>query len=500
MTQFMSRACVFASVAVGAAVLAACLPEPTPFRCETDAQCGDGLRCIVDVAACREARGPWAGGRQCVPARGPRGPGLAPPADPAPPFPRDVCLVGPAMPTARDACVDLVCAADATCCTLGWSEQCVQRAGRTCGVATAPTESRCPSDVTLIGRAPLVSTLRFRPDPTVLHAVHCLAEMTGGGDNGFSVSSAWADADGDGDVDLATVSLGGLRIFDGQGVNATNQLDLGAPVVEIRDATPHPDTTYQWGSRVVWGDADHDGDLDLLWIDEVHGLRVFRHDPGAPPTYTPTWLFRAADLGTGRHKYGAGWMQLDTDADLEIVATQGAQLVIFDRQNDGNWQRIEGPAVDDGGFVATFDRLVMSTGPTFRAGTPSLVAGPTLGINTNRGLVLADLDGDGLLDVVVGQMDALRWAPGLAGGYDQLRTIPTEYPDAWGIAVGDFDGDRKLDVISGSYTRRPTLLLQRQPQTFNATLLPAVVEAVDAQAVTLTGVDWASAGICWSPP
>lgn len=126
-------------------------------------------------------------------------------------------------------------------------------------------------------------------------------------------SIAWGDADGDGDLDLAMLgadSLGNTVLWI-----ATNNAgsfavtDTGLPGAEF--------------GRVVWGDDDNDGDLDLL----VSGIadtdrnivNIYRNNGG---TFTTGISLDAALFPS------ADWGDYDGDGDLD-VAVSGGQLDPF---------------------------------------------------------------------------------------------------------------------------------------------------------------------------
>jgi hypothetical protein len=80
-----------------------------------------------------------------------------------------------------------------------------------------------------------------------------------------------------------------------------------------------------------------------------------------------------------------------------------------------------------------------------------LVVDESVAINDPNNLLLADIDGDGLEDVLVGSIldDRLVWYPRLdaAGsfGQEQLITDAIESPN--GLAIVDFDNDGRLDIL-----------------------------------------------------
>jgi hypothetical protein len=469
------RASVLVSSLVSSVILAACVPEVRPFTCDADTECGDGLRCIADAHACAEPSSECESGWRFVDLAGDGVCTTPEPPEPPPPFVRDVCLVGPAMPTARDACVDLVCATNPSCCALGWNEQCVQAAVRSC--TTAQGTSRCPADITMhaIGG---IDVLRPRPTlatPGTLACIDGLPAAAPGDVITWTTQAAWADADADGDPDVAVVAKGGLRIFESHGVTPGGVLDLGGALVQETVPWGAANSSDVWGSRVDWGDADHDGDLDLAWHDAVGGLRVFTRDATSSTHYTATTLVAREEMPAMVYGVGVGWMQLDADPDLELVATVGANFALFDRKPDGSWSRTTSVAAPgQGGFVSTFDRLAMADGLVFFAGTMSLTGGSFIG-TAGRGVAIGDVDGNGFIDVAIGNWDGVYLHAGGEGGFAAPSKISVvANADIYGVGIGDLDGNGKLDVYGGAHQNTDSVMLQRVDGGFDTPTMPAI--------------------------
>jgi hypothetical protein len=473
-------------------MLAACMPDVRPFTCDTDAECGAELRCIVETHGCAEASTTCESGWQYVDLSG-EGACTAP--EPPLPFVRDVCLVGPAMPAQRDACVDRVCADNPTCCSLGWNEPCVQAAARTC--TTAQGTSMCPADITLhaIGD---VDVLRLRPSPTVPGTLACIDGFPAapGEPLAWTTQAAWADADADGDPDLALVAKGGLRIYESNGLTPTGVLDLGGTLVQETVAWGTFDSDAVWSSRVDWGDADQDGDLDLAWHDAKGGLRVFMRDPAAPTHYRATTLIAREEMPEMVRGVGVGWMQLDQDRDLELTATLGTSFVLFDRKPDGTWTRTTSVAAPElGGFVSTFDRLAMAEGLVFFAGTMSLTGGSFIG-TAGRGVALGDVDGNGKLDVAIGSWDGVFLHTGGDSGFaPPARISVLTNADVYGVGIGDLDGNGKLDVYGGSHQNTDSVMFQRADGGFDTPTMP-MIDRPGVSIVSLPSVSSFDTGLC----
>lgn len=131
------------------------------------------------------------------------------------------------------------------------------------------------------------------------------------------VQSSWADFDGDFDLDLLLVHLapltdeGFVRRFrnDGDGVFVGEEI-LGALSVEHGEAQ--------------WGDADDDGDLDILVVGNVREpdgtydtvLRLYRNDA---ETFVPVELLDCLGCEGWVGLSAATWADYDSDGDIDVL-------------------------------------------------------------------------------------------------------------------------------------------------------------------------------------
>ncbi len=233
-----------------------------------------------------------------------------------------------------------------------------------------------------------------------------------GGPPRRTLSVAWGDADGDGDLDLAVGNYG-----------EPNQLyrNDGSGHFTIEDMDALTENTRS----VAWGDADGDGDLDLavgnerVWVtgDIYRGgyNQLYRNDGSGHFTVENI----EADP---RFTFAIAWGDADGDGDLDLAIGNSAKLGSSDNYlylNDGS-----------GHFV-----------PVQIGGEPMYT----------RSLAWGDADGDGALDLAVGnlgQRSELYRNDGL--GHFATEIINSTPYNTVSVAWADADGDGDLDLALGN--------------------------------------------------
>lgn len=304
--------------------------------------------------------------------------------------------------------------------------------------------------------------------------------------SGFNVP-VLSDLDGDGDLDFFMGVLGGA--FNPIRTGADNfyhweRLEDGGLTLRTRRFLGGIDIGSE--SSPAFGDIDGDGDLDLLLGSKIDARRtqtarliLFRNE--GTPTAPRFRLADTLDLATVYHQAPA-LGDLDGDGDLDLLLGTWNQGVLFFR-NEGTAREprfVQDTALTIGGMRGSntmpalgdvdgdgdLDLLVGEASGEINflrnEGTPReprfvLVSEKVGNIDVGRrsAPTLVDLDGDGLLDLVVGREDAGVAAFRNAGTRMEPRFVP--YPDFTlplhpfaAPVFTDLDGDDRLELVSGT--------------------------------------------------
>jgi hypothetical protein len=238
------------------------------------------------------------------------------------------------------------------------------------------------------------------------------------------------DADGDGDLDLVLADWG-------PGDNMTNdggctRLWLNDGQARFTDATAKrmPDIKVRFSWDVEFADVDNDADLDLLIsCKRCGGSYLFRNDGAGGFTDDP----RGLPLYTNNYELEP--MDLDGDGFLDLVTINDGEIV---KEDSGN--RREHVFKNDGKG-------------RYRDATEAWWP-PASNIGEDDNMVaFLDYDSDGDADFIVGSLsgpDRLLINDGKGHLTVKLDAFGGEdTPGTLGIALADLDGDRRIDVVQG---------------------------------------------------
>jgi hypothetical protein len=176
------------------------------------------------------------------------------------------------------------------------------------------------------------------------------------------------------------------------------------------------------GHAVGWCDVDNDGDQDLAFSNQDGSDFWFYLNDG-DGTFTNSTVIMGLGLASASKIL---WAELTGDDHADLLLTSGGCRLY---RNDAG---------------AYFTNITAGSG---LSGYPKGVA---------------DIDGDGLADVITDSSDILRWHRNLGdGAFDTPQTIGSA-PDAWTSVCFDYDLDGDSDLYIGTYGNSANHLFQNQ--------------------------------------
>uniref|UniRef100_UPI0034DF6D21 FG-GAP-like repeat-containing protein n=1 Tax=Candidatus Thiodubiliella endoseptemdiera TaxID=2738886 RepID=UPI0034DF6D21 len=321
------------------------------------------------------------------------------------------------------------------------------------------------SDITLnnitnvAGNAPV-----FTADRVVLAKVEYI-EKTGSGNNpfegidvGYVSVPILADIDGDGDLDLVVGENNGtLKYYQNTG-------STSSPAYEAKTGGNNPFNGIDVGiySAPTLADIDSDGDLDLV-VGENDGTLKYYQNTGT--TSNPAY-----EAKTG-----------DDNPFNGINAGYSSSPILVDIDGDGDLDLVVG---ERNGTLKYYQNTGTTSSPAYEAKTGDDNPFNGIDVGYSSKPTLADIDGDGDLDLVVGKDDGtLKYYQNTGTTSNPTYEAKTGDDNPFdGIDVGDYsapvlvdiDGDGDLDLVVGGQNGTLKYYYNQQPSS------------VDGQAPTLT--------------
>ena len=233
------------------------------------------------------------------------------------------------------------------------------------------------------------------------------------------------------------------------------------------DVLPTGDPSRPYGA--IGSDLNGDGFLDLTTINEdTNDLRVFLNPADGSTTFG-TFLTPSATNGSTPSPSEPTDFDRDGNVDVAVASTQAPSVSVLLGQGDGTFDSpqvlsvastVRGLAVLDVDGDGDVDIAAANTGAdqisiSLNDGTGTFTAGTTFGSGNGGewGLAAADMNDDGILDLVAGGSggSSMVWVYGGNGdGTFSLLDSRDIGASTWMLVVGDVDGDGDEDISTAS--------------------------------------------------
>ncbi|MCH8059096.1 MAG: VCBS repeat-containing protein, partial [Proteobacteria bacterium] len=260
-----------------------------------------------------------------------------------------------------------------------------------------------------------------------------------------SHGGVWADFDNDGDFDLFNGSYGQNRLYENNGNGVFTDVTMAAGL---------PVQSFPTRAAIAF-DMDGDGDLDIFAVSNFRGTNdppgelneVYRNDGGF--TFTPV---SAGDLEAAPAGQGALAVDFDNDGDLDVFA---------------------------GNRTGPMNVLVNNGAGIFTLIDPASIG---LSISAADGITAADVNNDGLLDLMLDQHLFLGTGSGQFSFSRSFETTSNHYMGGF----ADLDNDGDYDLV---FPGRNYIYLNDGSGTFTASNVFAIGTINDPRSVSFADIE-----------
>ena len=260
----------------------------------------------------------------------------------------------------------------------------------------------------------------------------------------YSYSIAWGDVDNDGDLDLALAAAGW---FGGTIFGSSNYVFINTNGVIEQNAS-WSSFSAGWTMALAWGDVDGDGDLDLAEGNAFDQNELYLNIGGYALDRSSTW--NSGMFNIERFTNSLAFGDIDDDGHLDIAVGN---------HGDGNSQTFTGENLLIDGYTVHGNLAGQGPVPLTGLGTSGYYSGEDL---DTFSLAFGDVDGDGDLDLAVGN-GGYQPTLNMHDSYNEVYlnsngSFGTGWPswksnnhmDTRSVAWGDVDGDGDLDLAVGN--------------------------------------------------